>query len=79
MGMTEAQREEWLKESYPTLDIIIGVMCARKEVRPPTEQRLVEIIENMNHCIRYVIEKKSNLEVENSNLKDLLAAIDRRA
>lgn len=78
MAMTEAEKEAWLKDWYPTLDLVIQVMELKAPERSEGEQRLMFIVARLNNIVSYLIEKKTNLEVENNNLKDLLAAIDRR-
>lgn len=75
----DEERDKWLENDFPLLHAATRFMVDRM---PPHDVRQVNqlagALAKVNDVVAWLIEKRSDLQVENQNLKDLLAAIDRR-
>lgn len=76
---SDEKRDEWLTDRFPDVSEAVEMLWLLSNTRPENEQRLIKMAVAGVRMTAYLISKRRDLEVENANLKDLLAAIDRRA
>lgn len=75
---SDEQRDAWLNDRFPDVSDSVEELWMFAATRSENEQKLIQMAVAGMRMTAYLISKRRDLEVENSNLKDLLAAIDRR-
>lgn len=76
---SDEQRDAWLADRFPDVSASVEELWMFAATRSENEQKLIQMAVAGMRMTAYLISKRRDLEVENTNLKDLLAAIDRRA
>lgn len=76
---SDEERDAWLADRFPEVSDSVEVLWLLAGTRSESDKQLIQMAVAGMRMTAYLISKRRDLEVENTNLKDLLAAIDRRA